>query len=106
MNPDAVLHALAILGEARRTIGKRAMSEAKLQGLEREATRCLYARHVLEERRWPGDDVIERTFLIVKWASSSKTPKYKYTYQPFQGLPKEITRDDALDALGDTVRVL
>jgi len=77
-----------------------------LVALEAKATRDLRCRHVLNERRWPGDDVIERTFLIVKWASSSKTPKYKYTYQPFQGLPKEITRDDALDALNDTVRVL
>jgi len=98
---DAALHNLAILGEARRTIGKRAMSEAKLQGLEREATRCLYARHVLEERRWPGDDVVEKTFLIVKWAPKILTPLYKYVYQPFQGLPKEITRDQALDLLGE-----
>ena len=103
---DAALHNLPILGEARRTIGRAAMREAKLRQLEKEATHTLYVRHVLEERRWPGDDVVEKTFLIVKWAPKILTPLYKYVYQPFQGLPKEITRDHALDALGDTVRVL
>ena len=70
-----------------------------LVALEAKATRDLRCRHVLNERRWPGDDVTEREFLIVAWKPQGTTPAYRYSFQPFQGLSKEITRDQALEEL-------
>jgi len=70
-----------------------------LVALEAKATRDLRCRHVLNERRWPGDDVTEREFLIVAWKPEGTTPAYRYSFQPFQRLSKEITRDQALEEL-------
>ena len=70
-----------------------------LRDLEAKATRDLRCRHVLSERRWPGDDVTEREFLIVAWKPRGTTPAFRYSLQPFQGLSQEITREQALEEL-------
>ena len=70
-----------------------------LRDLEAKATRDLRCRHVLSERRWPGDDVTEREFLVVAWKPRGTTPAFRYSLQPFQGLSQEITREQALEEL-------
>ena len=70
-----------------------------LVALEAKATRDLRCRHVLNERRWPGDDVTEREFLVVAWKPRGTTPAFRYSLQPFQGLSQEITREQALEEL-------